>query len=161
MDSQFFQRSTSLLILSVARLMPLGVLFSPLSEHRDVSLIVAMAGGPPLSKRYSGCPILCAVSLREGWEALHSGFTMPRGLVRYQQASTFHFLTFSCYRRKGGWPRSQVSLYPVEGAPGPSRLGTGDDEVVCPPTSIHAGSCPPLCLAVHSDSISTVPRMPV
>lgn len=25
---------------------------------------------------------------------------MPRGLVRYQQARTFHFLTFSCYRRK-------------------------------------------------------------
>lgn len=25
---------------------------------------------------------------------------MPRGLVRYQQAQTFHFLTFSCYHRK-------------------------------------------------------------
>lgn len=25
---------------------------------------------------------------------------MPRGLVRYQQAQTFHFLTFSCYQRK-------------------------------------------------------------
>lgn len=25
---------------------------------------------------------------------------MPRGLIRYQQARTFHFLTFSCYRRK-------------------------------------------------------------
>lgn len=25
---------------------------------------------------------------------------MPRGLVRYQQTGDFHFLTFSCYRRK-------------------------------------------------------------
>ena len=25
---------------------------------------------------------------------------MPRGLVRYQQARTFHFVTFSCYRRR-------------------------------------------------------------
>ena len=25
---------------------------------------------------------------------------MPRGLVRYQQTGSFHFLTFSCYRRR-------------------------------------------------------------
>jgi putative transposase len=24
---------------------------------------------------------------------------MPKGLVRYQESGTFHFLTFSCYRR--------------------------------------------------------------
>jgi putative transposase len=36
----------------------------------------------------------------KGWEALHSFFTMPRELVRYQQAQTYHFLTFSCYGRK-------------------------------------------------------------
>lgn len=39
---------------------------------------------------------LCA----KGGSAIHSGFPMPRGLVRYQQAQTFHFLTFSCYHRR-------------------------------------------------------------
>lgn len=41
-----------------------------------------------------------ARSLRERSERLNFRFTMPQGLVRYQQARTFHFITFSCYRRK-------------------------------------------------------------
>jgi putative transposase len=36
----------------------------------------------------------------KGWEALHSDFTMPQGLIRFQQARTYHFLTFSCYGRR-------------------------------------------------------------
>jgi hypothetical protein len=31
----------------------------------------------------------------------------------------------------GGWPRSHKAFYPVEGAPGPSLLGTGEETPIC------------------------------
>jgi hypothetical protein len=52
------------------------------------------------------------------------------------------------------------SIFQVEGAPGPSLLGTGEEEPNCR-MRIHSGSCQPLSRAVHSDSISTIPRIPV
>src|ERR1017187_9620965 len=61
---------------------------------------------------------------------------------------------------RGGWPRSQKGFYQVEGAPGPSPLGTGEGESNRR-SRIHSGSCQPLSRAVHSDSISMVPCMPV
>jgi hypothetical protein len=60
----------------------------------------------------------------------------------------------------GGWPWSHTAHYQVEGAPGPSPSGTGEGESSCL-LRIHAGSCQPLSQAVHSDSISTVPCIPV
>ena len=60
----------------------------------------------------------------------------------------------------GWWPRSPLGSILVEGAPEPalslpkgsSLLGTGEVE------RIHSGSCRPLCRAVGSGSIATVPR---
>ena len=31
----------------------------------------------------------------------------------------------------GRWPRSQAGFYTAEGAPGPSPLGTGEEELDC------------------------------
>ena len=60
---------------------------------------------------------------------------------------------------EGEWPRFHAAHSQVEGAPGPSPLGTGEGESSCL-LRIHAGSCQPLSQAVQSDSISTVPCMP-
>jgi len=73
-------------------------------------------------------------------------------------------------RRKNSWEAlidaltaggpGLIPRYQVEGAPGPSLLGTGEGESICL-SRIHSGSCQPLLQAVHSDSISTVPCLPV
>jgi putative transposase len=47
-----------------------------------------------------GCPVHRAVFGREGWEGYTPRIAMPAGLRRYQQTQNFHFITFSCYRRR-------------------------------------------------------------
>jgi hypothetical protein len=61
----------------------------------------------------------------------------------------------------GGWPRFHTESNQVEGAPGPSPLGTGEVEELGRRLRIHSGRFQPLSRAFHSDSISTVPCIPV
>jgi hypothetical protein len=68
--------------------------------------------------------------------------------------------SFPGHQVEGGWPWFHTAHYQVEGAHGPSPLETGERGSSCL-LRIHAGSCQPLSRAVPSDSISTVPCIPV
>jgi hypothetical protein len=92
---------------------------------------------------------------------------MTKGLIRYQQAGGMHFITFSCYHRlpylstrRVAHPSVLLRTHPsqdTEGAPSFAYFAKG---------GIHNNPLSDNLIAsrrwaVHSDSISTVPILPV
>jgi hypothetical protein len=116
---------------------------------RSVSHALA-PNNAPQNPGFWSCTLTGKVGMSIGTTTLDAVGIIPGG------GNVLHGIQFGA----GGWPWSHTAHYQVEGAPGPSPLGTGEGES-SRLLRIHAGSCQPLSLAVHSDSISTVPCMPV